>query len=144
MAYEAVASTGAGCGGGLMRVNEKLSSEFEGDMVLKYQVIPENLDVLVSVRTDEDISTCLMNMLAMKVKELQSFELSCSLPILSYLRTKMPLQILTQQNNITSMPSITQFVHLPILDLPLSMQIAPPLAFLLALLQKAIPLIVLF
>ncbi|KAF2293919.1 hypothetical protein GH714_005671 [Hevea brasiliensis] len=108
MANEAVASSGAGCGGGANEVGpasgassprnkvkflcsyggkilprtadgqlkyvggdtrviavprdisfselmKKLSSEFEGDMVLKYQVIPENLDVLVSVRTDEDI-----------------------------------------------------------------------------------------
>ncbi|XP_050208740.1 uncharacterized protein LOC126659492 [Mercurialis annua] len=34
---------------------KKLKSEFEGDMILKYQVIPEELDVLVSVRTDEDL-----------------------------------------------------------------------------------------
>ncbi|EEF35939.1 uncharacterized protein LOC8263272 [Ricinus communis] len=34
---------------------KKLKSEFEGDMVLKYQVMPEELDVLVSVRTDEDL-----------------------------------------------------------------------------------------
>lgn len=34
---------------------KKLSAEFEGDMVLKYQVIPEELDVLVSVKSDEDL-----------------------------------------------------------------------------------------
>lgn len=34
---------------------KKLSSEFEADMVLKYQVIPEDFDVLVSVRTNEDV-----------------------------------------------------------------------------------------
>ncbi|KAG6780017.1 hypothetical protein NC652_012182 [Populus alba x Populus x berolinensis] len=36
-------------------LKKKLSVEFEGDMVLKYQVIPEELDVLVSVRTNEDL-----------------------------------------------------------------------------------------
>ncbi|KAJ6704587.1 hypothetical protein OIU85_030403 [Salix viminalis] len=33
----------------------KLSAEFEGDMVLKHQVIPEELDILVSVKSDEDL-----------------------------------------------------------------------------------------
>ncbi|KAF2320082.1 hypothetical protein GH714_023131 [Hevea brasiliensis] len=35
--------------------SQKLSSEFEGDMVLKYQLIPEDLEVLVSVRNNEDM-----------------------------------------------------------------------------------------
>ncbi|KAH7543643.1 hypothetical protein FEM48_Zijuj02G0205700 [Ziziphus jujuba var. spinosa] len=34
---------------------ERLTSLFEGDMVLKYQLISEDLDTLVSVRTDEDL-----------------------------------------------------------------------------------------
>ncbi|WCJ18613.1 Octicosapeptide/Phox/Bem1p family protein [Euphorbia peplus] len=34
---------------------KKLTSEVEGDMVLKYQLTPEDLDVLVSVRNDEDL-----------------------------------------------------------------------------------------
>ncbi|KDP42451.1 hypothetical protein JCGZ_00248 [Jatropha curcas] len=34
---------------------KKLRSEFDGDVVLKYQVMPEDLDVLVSVRTNEDL-----------------------------------------------------------------------------------------
>ncbi|KAJ9159014.1 hypothetical protein P3X46_024549 [Hevea brasiliensis] len=34
---------------------KKLSSEFEGDMVLKYQLIPEDLEVLVSVRNNDDM-----------------------------------------------------------------------------------------
>lgn len=34
---------------------KKLSAEFEGDMVLKYQVMPEDLDVLVTVRNNEDL-----------------------------------------------------------------------------------------
>ncbi|KAK7328331.1 hypothetical protein VNO77_22435 [Canavalia gladiata] len=34
---------------------KKLSSMFEGEMVLKYQLVPEDLDALVSVRTEEDL-----------------------------------------------------------------------------------------
>ncbi|CAI0375136.1 unnamed protein product [Linum tenue] len=34
---------------------KKLKAEFESDVVLKYQVVPEDLDILVSVRTDEDL-----------------------------------------------------------------------------------------
>ncbi|XP_057978545.1 uncharacterized protein LOC131164986 [Malania oleifera] len=33
----------------------KLTSLFDGEMVLKYQIIPEDLDALVSVRSDEDL-----------------------------------------------------------------------------------------
>ncbi|PRQ19745.1 putative PB1 domain-containing protein [Rosa chinensis] len=33
----------------------KLSAVVDGDMVLKYQLIPEDLDALVSVRSDEDV-----------------------------------------------------------------------------------------
>ncbi|KAJ4842603.1 hypothetical protein Tsubulata_025118 [Turnera subulata] len=34
---------------------KKLSTECEGEMVLKYQVMPEDLDVLVTVKTNEDL-----------------------------------------------------------------------------------------
>ncbi|CAN0880613.1 hypothetical protein LINGRAHAP2_LOCUS13748 [Linum grandiflorum] len=34
---------------------KKLKAEFESDVVLKYQVVPDDLDILVSVRTDEDL-----------------------------------------------------------------------------------------
>ncbi|KAK7284035.1 hypothetical protein RIF29_13786 [Crotalaria pallida] len=34
---------------------KKLSGMVEGEMVLKYQLVPEDLDALVSVRTDEDL-----------------------------------------------------------------------------------------
>ncbi|CAN1143698.1 hypothetical protein LINPERPRIM_LOCUS26654 [Linum perenne] len=34
---------------------KKLRAEFESDVVLKYQVVPDDLDILVSVRTDEDL-----------------------------------------------------------------------------------------
>lgn len=34
---------------------EKLSVLFDGDVVLKYQLIPEDLDALVSVKSDEDL-----------------------------------------------------------------------------------------
>lgn len=34
---------------------KKLTAVFDGDVVLKYQLAPEDLDVLVSVRTDEDL-----------------------------------------------------------------------------------------
>ncbi|CAL0309604.1 unnamed protein product [Lupinus luteus] len=34
---------------------KKLSEMVEGDMILKYQLMPEDLDALVSVRTDEDL-----------------------------------------------------------------------------------------
>ncbi|CAL1385622.1 unnamed protein product [Linum trigynum] len=34
---------------------KKLKAEFESDVVLKYQVVPEDLDILVSVRNDEDL-----------------------------------------------------------------------------------------
>ncbi|KAA0060593.1 PB1 domain-containing protein [Cucumis melo var. makuwa] len=34
---------------------KKLTALFDGDMVLKYQLVPEDLDVLVSVRSDEDL-----------------------------------------------------------------------------------------
>ncbi|XP_027338791.1 uncharacterized protein LOC113852657 [Abrus precatorius] len=34
---------------------KKLSSMFDGDMVLKYQLVPEDLDALVSVRAEEDL-----------------------------------------------------------------------------------------
>ncbi|MBA0879187.1 hypothetical protein Goshw_024262 [Gossypium schwendimanii] len=34
-------------------VMKKLNSMVEGDMILKYQVIPEELDALVSVKSDE-------------------------------------------------------------------------------------------
>ncbi|XP_059648252.1 uncharacterized protein LOC132294422 isoform X2 [Cornus florida] len=33
----------------------KLSNLFDGEMVLKYQLIPEDLDTLVSVKSDEDV-----------------------------------------------------------------------------------------
>ncbi|TKY71401.1 clustered mitochondria protein [Spatholobus suberectus] len=34
---------------------KKMSSMVEGEMVLKYQLVPEDLDALVSVRTEEDV-----------------------------------------------------------------------------------------
>ncbi|OIT21266.1 PREDICTED: uncharacterized protein LOC109219146 isoform X1 [Nicotiana attenuata] len=34
---------------------KKLSAPIEGDMVLKYQLVPEDLDALVSVKSDEDL-----------------------------------------------------------------------------------------
>ncbi|RDX97605.1 hypothetical protein CR513_19600, partial [Mucuna pruriens] len=34
---------------------KKVSSMVEGEMVLKYQLVPEDLDALVSVRTEEDV-----------------------------------------------------------------------------------------
>ncbi|XP_022943000.1 uncharacterized protein LOC111447867 [Cucurbita moschata] len=34
---------------------KKVTALFDGDMVLKYQLVPEDLDVLVSVRSDEDL-----------------------------------------------------------------------------------------
>lgn len=34
---------------------KKLSTLFDGEMVLKYQIVPEDLDALVSVRSDEDL-----------------------------------------------------------------------------------------
>ncbi|XVE48544.1 hypothetical protein DITRI_Ditri01bG0010200 [Diplodiscus trichospermus] len=34
---------------------KKLNTMVEGDMILKYQVIPEELDALVTVKTDEDL-----------------------------------------------------------------------------------------
>ncbi|XXG72128.1 hypothetical protein AAC387_Pa07g1289 [Persea americana] len=36
-------------------LKRKLNSLMEGDMVLKYQMMPEDLDTLVSVKTDEDL-----------------------------------------------------------------------------------------
>lgn len=36
-------------------LKERLLDQFDGDMVLKYQLIPEDLDTLVSVKTDEDL-----------------------------------------------------------------------------------------
>ncbi|KVI11061.1 atrophin-1-like [Cynara cardunculus var. scolymus] len=34
---------------------KKLSSMFDGEMILKYQLMPEDLDILVTVRSDEDL-----------------------------------------------------------------------------------------
>nr|XP_043619956.1 uncharacterized protein LOC122591780 [Erigeron canadensis] len=38
-----------------LELKKKLTSMFDGEMILKYQLLPEDLDVLVTVKSDEDV-----------------------------------------------------------------------------------------
>lgn len=60
---------------------------YEGDMVLKYQLIPEDLESLVSVRNDEDLRHMLEEYDRQILKAIPSSEPFSSHQILSYLRT---------------------------------------------------------
>lgn len=71
---------------------KKLNNMVEGDMILKYQVIPEELDALVSVKSDEDLK--------LMVDEYNRLESEASPKLRSFLFPMSPMVAGSQVNPV--------------------------------------------
>ncbi|KAI3752655.1 hypothetical protein L2E82_24690 [Cichorium intybus] len=75
---------------------KKLSPMFNGEMILKYQLIPEDLDVLITVKSDEDIRHM--------IEECDQHDLLSAPKLRAFLFSSNPIVI---QNQIQSMDHIS-------------------------------------